>query len=528
MVVSLRHPVPGSPAGSSTRSTTPSPSCPSKTVGAEVSVRPTAMQSQAFGVTSELLDVADCGWNRDRYITDEDLNGRSRCASSGSEVKSSSSGSRIPLGANLRIDSQVFPGASACSRSRRACPRRNGVRSWWGGISTGRAHPLTTAESQFGNVVMRRTAGSFSVRRSSSPGLRRRPNTDTVLNVAEGPSGSWRLPIPGSSTLESVLGLLENAKALMTWNVMLIAIAAISLLVGGIGIMNIMLATVTERTRKSASAGPWGRQNHIILQFLVGNRHAGCGRWRLGIVPRRERLSMGLRSGGAGPSWLGFRTLSHLAAVLEPQVTMVDRGELPRRRGGRPCLRHLSGDRRQPQDPIIALRHDWFRLAETETMDSSPAGVRRYPAWTMVTPIHSPAYRQGWCRSWDPVSSSVRRSPPMTFLPGDQGDLIAAIRQLRSGGQAAGARSVRRGRRAQDGPDGAQEEARLPARGRSGRRRQARSRVASVPIEAKLASRQRQRGGSPGGEGPLPEGGSAFWSALELSPSFARAAAPDG
>ena len=54
------------------------------------------------------------------------------------------------------------------------------------------------------------------------------------------------------------------------FNIVLGSIAAISLLVGGIGIMNIMLATVTERTREIGIRRALGaRQGHITVQFLV-------------------------------------------------------------------------------------------------------------------------------------------------------------------------------------------------------------------------------------------------------------------
>jgi putative ABC transport system permease protein len=67
------------------------------------------------------------------------------------------------------------------------------------------------------------------------------------------------------------LALIRQAKATKrTFNIVLGSIAAISLLVGGIGIMNIMLASVTERTREIGIRRAIGaKRRQIISQFLI-------------------------------------------------------------------------------------------------------------------------------------------------------------------------------------------------------------------------------------------------------------------
>jgi len=76
---------------------------------------------------------------------------------------------------------------------------------------------------------------------------------------------------PDDFNIRNQADLLETASSVSrTFTVLLGSIASISLLVGGIGIMNIMLVTVTERTREIGVRKAIGAKNRdILLQFLI-------------------------------------------------------------------------------------------------------------------------------------------------------------------------------------------------------------------------------------------------------------------
>jgi putative ABC transport system permease protein len=82
------------------------------------------------------------------------------------------------------------------------------------------------------------------------------------------------------------LVLLRQAeKTQQRFNIVLGAIAGISLLVGGIGIMNIMLASVTERTREIGIRRAIGARRHqIVRQFLIETTVLSCSGGLIGCI----------------------------------------------------------------------------------------------------------------------------------------------------------------------------------------------------------------------------------------------------
>ena len=148
--------------------------------------------------------------------------------------------------------------------------------------------PLSTARARFGEVLIRRSAGSVEMEQVELHQLTIQMEDTAAVESADPQIKSLLNRFHSRNDYEVIVPLQLLRQAEQTkriFNIVLGSIAAISLLVGGIGIMNIMLATVTERTREIGVRRALGaKRKDITLQFLVETVVLSFGGGLIGVV----------------------------------------------------------------------------------------------------------------------------------------------------------------------------------------------------------------------------------------------------
>ena len=335
---------------------------PLKEVGAQILRGEKRQISQAYGTTPAFIDVAGLHVARGRYLTADDLTNQELVCVVGSEVAKEFFPLEDPLGATLRIDEKVFRIVGVLAPV--------GLSGGAGAALVGRdlnldVHiPITTARATFGDTVVRRTSGSFSASEVQIQEIYiQSPTRERVLVDSQLIRRRVEMTHPRLTDVGLIVPyeLLENARRrALTGTLISAAIAGISLLVGGIGIMNIMLANVTERTREIGIRRALGAtRTHIIAQFLVETIVLSAIGGLIGValgIGLAVVLDLGVPLlpslpyvGKFVPDDITLPTKVNLESVLlsflVAAATGLFFGLYPARKAAK-------------QDPIVALRHD--------------------------------------------------------------------------------------------------------------------------------------------------------------------------
>ncbi len=248
-------------------------STPIREVRRQFRVGPNTIHGRLVGCTPEYaklnnLQVQD---NRGHFITDVEVERRLNVCVLAAEVAETLFGFKNPIGQTVHVEEDIYTVVGVL--------KPKAATAAIGGSLSGQQFdkdvyiPISTLWQRIGDHVVTIEGGSFSgeIVELNQVTLKV-SHVDQVMNTAElvRESLSHHDRLRDVSTVVP-LELLEQAKQTrLMFMVFMGMIAAISLLVGGIGIMNIMLATVTERTREIGIRRALGaKRSDIIRQFLV-------------------------------------------------------------------------------------------------------------------------------------------------------------------------------------------------------------------------------------------------------------------
>lgn len=202
----------------------------------------TNIQNSVTGVTEIYAEVRNLTLASGRFLSAEDVEGQSQVAVLGSEVAEELFGDEDPLGLSIRIEAQPFQVIGILEES--------------GGFGRNTPDeqayvPLGIAQGRLFNAPRYRGEYTVSILNVQAAG------SDQVEAAEQQIEATLRLRHSLNADAENDFDIFNQASLLETASdisqvltMFLGSIGAVSLIVGGIGIMNIMLVSVTERTRE--------------------------------------------------------------------------------------------------------------------------------------------------------------------------------------------------------------------------------------------------------------------------------------
>jgi len=203
------------------------------------------------GSTAEYQTVNDIQVSTGRFFNDIETDGIQKVVVIGSYIEKEFFGNQPAVGQQIKINGEVFDIIGVVTEKQS---------STQGGTDDTVYMPYTVAI----RLVKNAKVNSYTIQgKSSATTAEAKEKVSAFLTGQLGTSDAFL-----ALTQDEILGQVNTITG--TLSMMLGGIAAISLVVGGIGIMNIMLVSVTERTREIGIRKAIGaKRRNILMQFLI-------------------------------------------------------------------------------------------------------------------------------------------------------------------------------------------------------------------------------------------------------------------
>jgi putative ABC transport system permease protein len=228
----------------------------------------TAMAGTAIFCTNSYFSVNDIPLSKGKLFTSSDLDNGTRNVILGYEINKTLFNGKNAIGETVRINNGTYTVIGVTGEK---------GQSFIGNFDTNIYFPYIVGEKFFGLQHNQVLGAIVKCENTNDTSLVSTQITNILTRERKGNNDFSVIDQKSISSLFST--------AMNTFTLLLSAIAALSLLVGGIGIMNIMLVTVSERTREIGIRKAIGaKEKDILLQFLIESSILSFSGGIIGII----------------------------------------------------------------------------------------------------------------------------------------------------------------------------------------------------------------------------------------------------